>query len=201
MTSSQSHCHLECKGLLAAQCSSYDVRAAAGLALRDQVSGKLGCAAVEGPGLGFLGKRPLEESGTLCAAVAIFNQRVDIFPRRAHIQPYGLQIGHERSVPLVKSRCPPCDADPTCFRRSHCRAACPTVLHVARGSFQARSGPRKGGSGSPDRGGAPSYMSLEASPLAAAADWLRFYERFWTTRLDALEDLLRARPKKKRRRR
>jgi DNA-binding transcriptional ArsR family regulator len=32
---------------------------------------------------------------------------------------------------------------------------------------------------------------LEATPLAAANDWLRFYERFWTARLDRLEDLLR----------
>lgn len=31
---------------------------------------------------------------------------------------------------------------------------------------------------------------LEPRPLASAADWLRFYERFWTERLDALEDLL-----------
>ena len=32
---------------------------------------------------------------------------------------------------------------------------------------------------------------LEAQPLAAATDWLRFYERFWNTRLDRLETLLR----------
>lgn len=31
---------------------------------------------------------------------------------------------------------------------------------------------------------------LDAQPLASAADWLRFYERFWSDRLDALEDLL-----------
>lgn len=28
---------------------------------------------------------------------------------------------------------------------------------------------------------------LEPAPLAAADEWLRFYERFWTDRLDALE--------------
>ena len=28
---------------------------------------------------------------------------------------------------------------------------------------------------------------LDARPLSSAADWLRFYERFWTARLDALE--------------
>ncbi|WP_426958583.1 ArsR/SmtB family transcription factor [Muricoccus radiodurans] len=33
---------------------------------------------------------------------------------------------------------------------------------------------------------------LDAGPLAKAQDWLRFYERFWTDRLDALERLLRA---------
>lgn len=32
---------------------------------------------------------------------------------------------------------------------------------------------------------------LEAAPLSAADGWLRFYERFWTQRLDRLEDLLR----------
>jgi DNA-binding transcriptional ArsR family regulator len=33
---------------------------------------------------------------------------------------------------------------------------------------------------------------LEAGPLANATEWLRFYERFWTGRLDILEQLLRA---------
>jgi DNA-binding transcriptional ArsR family regulator len=32
---------------------------------------------------------------------------------------------------------------------------------------------------------------LDAAPLSDASDWLRFYEQFWTTRLDALERLLR----------
>jgi DNA-binding transcriptional ArsR family regulator len=32
---------------------------------------------------------------------------------------------------------------------------------------------------------------LDAGPLMAAHDWLGFYERFWTDRLDALERLLR----------
>ncbi len=32
---------------------------------------------------------------------------------------------------------------------------------------------------------------LEAGPLANASNWLKFYERFWTTRLDDLERLLR----------
>lgn len=32
---------------------------------------------------------------------------------------------------------------------------------------------------------------LEARPLASAHDWIGFYERFWTSRLDVLEDLLR----------
>jgi hypothetical protein len=32
---------------------------------------------------------------------------------------------------------------------------------------------------------------LEAEPLSAASEWLRFYEQFWNTRLDRLEDLLR----------
>jgi len=32
---------------------------------------------------------------------------------------------------------------------------------------------------------------LEPGPLARAHEWLSFYERFWTGRLDALEELLR----------
>lgn len=32
---------------------------------------------------------------------------------------------------------------------------------------------------------------LDAAALAAAHDWLAFYEGFWTTRLDDLERLLR----------
>lgn len=32
---------------------------------------------------------------------------------------------------------------------------------------------------------------LEPGPLASADQWLRHYERFWTSRLDALESLLR----------
>jgi DNA-binding transcriptional ArsR family regulator len=32
---------------------------------------------------------------------------------------------------------------------------------------------------------------LEPGPLATADAWLRFYERFWTDRLDALDRLLR----------
>jgi DNA-binding transcriptional ArsR family regulator len=32
---------------------------------------------------------------------------------------------------------------------------------------------------------------LEPGPLASAHEWLGFYERFWTDRLDALERLLR----------
>lgn len=31
---------------------------------------------------------------------------------------------------------------------------------------------------------------LEARPLARAHEWINFYERFWTSRLDILEDLL-----------
>lgn len=33
---------------------------------------------------------------------------------------------------------------------------------------------------------------LEPAPLASAAEWLRFYERFWTNSLDRLEQLLQA---------
>ena len=33
---------------------------------------------------------------------------------------------------------------------------------------------------------------LEPGPLASAYEWLAFYQRFWTCRLDMLEQLLRA---------
>ncbi len=33
---------------------------------------------------------------------------------------------------------------------------------------------------------------MQPSPLAAAEKWLRYYERFWTSRFDALEALLQA---------
>ena len=33
--------------------------------------------------------------------------------------------------------------------------------------------------------------SLDPGPLASANQWLRYYERFWTGRLDTLEQLLR----------
>jgi DNA-binding transcriptional ArsR family regulator len=33
---------------------------------------------------------------------------------------------------------------------------------------------------------------LDPGPLAGAHDWLSFYQRFWTDRLDVLERLLRA---------
>lgn len=35
------------------------------------------------------------------------------------------------------------------------------------------------------------FCRLEPGPLAAANEWLSFYERFWTGSLDALERLLR----------
>lgn len=33
---------------------------------------------------------------------------------------------------------------------------------------------------------------LDPTPLAAADEWLRFYERFWNQKLDALDALLKA---------
>jgi len=38
---------------------------------------------------------------------------------------------------------------------------------------------------------------LSPAPLASAYSWLRFYQRFWTARLDALEELLAPGPKRK----
>lgn len=39
--------------------------------------------------------------------------------------------------------------------------------------------------------------SLNAQPLAAAQKWLDFYEVFWNERFDALDELFRAKKKKK----
>ena len=36
------------------------------------------------------------------------------------------------------------------------------------------------------------YCHLEAARLREAQEWLRYYERFWTDRLDVLEGLLKA---------
>jgi DNA-binding transcriptional ArsR family regulator len=36
------------------------------------------------------------------------------------------------------------------------------------------------------------FCRLEPGPLASAYEWLSFYERFWSGRLDILERLLRA---------
>ena len=36
------------------------------------------------------------------------------------------------------------------------------------------------------------FCSLEPGPLASAHAWIGFYERFWTSRLDVLDRLLRA---------
>ncbi len=38
------------------------------------------------------------------------------------------------------------------------------------------------------------FCQIEPGPLAEAHDWLAFYERFWTGRLDILERLLRQNP-------
>jgi DNA-binding transcriptional ArsR family regulator len=35
------------------------------------------------------------------------------------------------------------------------------------------------------------FCHLEPGPLASAHEWLGFYERFWNSRLDVLEQLLR----------
>jgi DNA-binding transcriptional ArsR family regulator len=39
--------------------------------------------------------------------------------------------------------------------------------------------------------------SLNAEPLAAAQDWIKFYEKFWTERFGALDDLFRKKKQKK----
>jgi DNA-binding transcriptional ArsR family regulator len=36
------------------------------------------------------------------------------------------------------------------------------------------------------------FCRLDPGPLASAHEWLSFYERFWTSRLDELERLLRS---------
>jgi hypothetical protein len=41
-----------------------------------------------------------------------------------------------------------------------------------------------------ERRGRTQVCRLQARPLARAYDWLEYYERFWSTRLDLLERLL-----------
>ena len=41
------------------------------------------------------------------------------------------------------------------------------------------------------------FCRLDPGPLASAHEWLSFYERFWTTRLDVLEQLLREEDQRK----
>jgi DNA-binding transcriptional ArsR family regulator len=40
-------------------------------------------------------------------------------------------------------------------------------------------------------GGRRHVCRLDAAPLASASQWLGFYARYWTERLDALEELFR----------
>lgn len=44
------------------------------------------------------------------------------------------------------------------------------------------------------------YCRLNAGPLSEVTEWLRYYERFWSERLDDLERALRADAKAQRRR-
>ena len=39
---------------------------------------------------------------------------------------------------------------------------------------------------------------LDARPLHAGMEWIRHYEQFWNERLDVLESLLKAKPRRKR---
>lgn len=44
-----------------------------------------------------------------------------------------------------------------------------------------------------ERRGAHRLVRLNPKPLQAATDWLAFYEQFWSTNLDRLQDLLEGR--------
>ena len=39
---------------------------------------------------------------------------------------------------------------------------------------------------------------LDARPMHAGMEWIRHYEQFWNERLDVLESLLKAKPRRKR---
>ena len=91
-------------------------------------------------------------------------------------------------------------ADPT--RRAMLRALTPGELSVGalgapfKMTFAAASKHVKvlEGAGLVERRilGRSHFCRLQPAPLAAADKWLRFYERFWTTRLDRLERHLRS---------
>ncbi|MCL4168132.1 UNVERIFIED_CONTAM: hypothetical protein GTU68_037000 [Idotea baltica] len=45
------------------------------------------------------------------------------------------------------------------------------------------------------RDGQRYYMKLNAAPLKSAADWIKYYERFWSESFDRLDDFLEQRSK------
>ena len=84
------------------------------------------------------------------------------------------------------------DASRTRNRGANGRPACGAVRDLARGGLEAHQGARKRRA-DPARGGArrTHLCRLDPGPLASAHQWLTFYERFWTDRLNVLERLLR----------
>lgn len=68
--------------------------------------------------------------------------------------------------------------------------AAPFAMSLAAASKHIRA-LEKAGLIDRDIQGRTHYCRLAPRPLADAHDWLGFYERFWTSRLDTLERLLR----------
>jgi hypothetical protein len=75
------------------------------------------------------------------------------------------------------------------------QAAMDSVFHaLAHGARRDMLGRLAGRAGLVERtvDGRRHVCRLQPAPLASAAEWLAFYERYWTGRLDALEELFEA---------
>ena len=73
---------------------------------------------------------------------------------------------------------------------THHQRACPTISDVVRRCLEACQALERAGLVRCIVQGRTHFCRLDPKPLAGAAEWLSFYERFWKERLDALEELL-----------
>jgi len=130
------------------------------------------------------------EPAKLCI---LFNHRVDYLPPRAIFNP------------MVELHTPQLDAvfhalgDPTRRRmlrelaggeRTVGELAQPFAMSLAAASKHIKALEHAGLIRREIRG-RTHFCRLEPGPLASAHEWLDFYQRFWTDRLDMLERLLR----------
>ena len=68
-------------------------------------------------------------------------------------------------------------------------------LRMSRRRLQACAGPGARGTDPAVDPRPQPRLQPESEPMAEAMQWLRFYERFWSDKLDALETVLLANPR------